>query len=274
MNYGIEVVNLGKYADPHLVVTLAQAAERAGWEGVFVWDHLGFVWNTPSSDPWITLAAIAAVTTSIKIGTGVSPLPRYRPHVLAQMLTTLDILSKGRVIFGVGLGGVPTEYSAFGEANDAKIHAAMVDEGLDILNRLWSGEEKVIHKGEHYIVDGVTLTPLPVQIPRIPIWVGGESLPALRRAARWDGWIIGGVSPDGKMLKTPEQLRTQIAMLHSHHQANAPFNIALTGYSHPSQHLVVEEFAAVGVTWWLESFHEGRGSMKDLLARIAVGPPR
>jgi len=187
MNYGIEVVNLGKYADPHLVVTLAQAAERAGWEGVFVWDHLGFVWNTPSSDPWITLAAIAAVTTSIKIGTGVSPLPRYRPHVLAQMLTTLDILSKGRVIFGVGLGGVPTEYSAFGEANDAKIHAAMVDEGLDILNRLWSGEEKVTHKGEHYIVDGVTLTPLPVQIPRIPIWVGGESLPCAAPRDGMDG---------------------------------------------------------------------------------------
>lgn len=72
MHYGIEVINLGTFSDPHIVVKLAQIAERAGWEGLFVWDHLGFVWNTPSSDFWITLAAVATTTTNLKLGTGVT----------------------------------------------------------------------------------------------------------------------------------------------------------------------------------------------------------
>ncbi len=272
MRYGIEVVNLGEFADPRVVVRLAQTAEAAGWEGLFVWDHLGFVWGAPSGDPWVILAAVAASTTHLRLGTAVTPLPRRRPQIVAQTLATLDILCEGRVVFGVGLGGVPAEYTAFGEPGEAKVRAAMLDEGLDVLNRLWSGE-KVIHHGQHYTVEGVTLAPLPVQRPRIPIWIGGDSPPALRRAARWDGWIIGAVSPDGKMTRTPEQIAGQVAAIRQHRNGAAPFDVALDGYSGPGDRALAREYEAAGATWWLESVHGMRGSVEEMLARLAAGPP-
>jgi probable F420-dependent oxidoreductase len=272
MHYGIEVVTLGEYADPRVVVRLAQAAERAGWEGLFVWEHLGFVWGAPSGDPWVILAAVAQATERVKIGTAVTPLPRRRPHVLANTLATLDLLSGGRVILGVGLGGVPQEFAAFGEPDDAKQRAVMLDEGLEVLSRLWLGES-VTHRGPHYTVNGVALAPLPVQRPRIPIWVGGESRPALRRAARWDGWIIGGVDEHCEMTITPEQMAEKIAYIHQHRTGPAPFDVAITGCSTAGDGSLARAFADAGVTWWLESLHGYRGSVDEMMARVEAGPP-
>lgn len=272
MRYGIEIVNLGDFCDPRVIVRLAQAAERAGWEGLFLWDHLGFVWGAPSSDPWLSLAAVAAVTERLRLGTGVSPLPRYRPHLLAQSLATLDTLSGGRAVLGAGLGGVPEEYAAFGDASDAPTLAAMLDEGLALVDRLWAGEP-VDHRGRFYTAVGVTLAPRPVQRPRIPVWVGGESRPALRRAAGWDGWIVGGASQDGTMGKTPEQIAALAAYIRAHRATDGPFDIAMSGYSAPSDGELVRAYAAAGVTWWLESLHGFRGSVDELLARVSAGPP-
>ncbi|MGI8866488.1 MAG: LLM class flavin-dependent oxidoreductase, partial [Rubrobacteraceae bacterium] len=145
MRYGIVVSNMGVYSDPREVVRLARAAEDAGWDGFFVWDHLGFVWDTPSSDPWVILSAVAACTERIRIGTDVTPLARRRPHIVANTLATLDILSEGRVTFGAGLGGVPREFAAFGDTGDAKERATMLDEGLAVLDRFMSGEEVTHH---------------------------------------------------------------------------------------------------------------------------------
>ena len=186
MRYGIVMSNLDDYADPRLVIRLARLAEAAGWEAFFVWDHLGFAWGSPSSDPWISLSAVAVSTTRLKLGTAITPLARRRPQVVANALGSLDLLSGGRMIFGAGLGGVTEEFTAFGEPGAAKERAAMLDEGLTVLDRLWSGQ-KVMHHGQYYDVENVSLAPLPFQRPRIPIWIGGESPPALRRAARWDG---------------------------------------------------------------------------------------
>jgi probable F420-dependent oxidoreductase len=281
MHYGIEVINGGDYADPRQVIRLAQTAEAAGWEGLWVWDHLAFVWGAEFGDPWITLAAVAASTARLRLGTGVTPLPRHRPHVLAHALATLDVLSQGRVIFGAGLGGVPEEFTAFGEPGDAKVRARMLDEGLQVLDRLWSGE-RVAHHGDFYTVDGITLAPLPVQRPRIPIWIGGESLPALRRAARWDGWICGGVAADGKtMTKTPDEIANKVETLRNlssmdSSPANADpvmFDIALTGYSSANDRGLVQEYEQAGVTWWLESLHGRRGSIEQMLERARAGPP-
>src|ERR671920_2151079 len=188
MHYGIVTANLGEYADPRVVVRVAQVAEEAGWEAFFVWDHLGFAWGSPSSDPWISLSAVAVCTTHLKLGTAITPLARRRPQVVANALGSLDLLSGGRVIFGAGLGGVTEEFTAFGEPGAAKERAAMLDEGLVVLDRLWSGE-MVMHHGQYYDVEHVSLAPLPFQRPRIPIWTGGESPPALRRASRWAGWL-------------------------------------------------------------------------------------
>jgi probable F420-dependent oxidoreductase len=235
MHFGIEVVTLGDFANPRLVVKFAQTAEDAGWEGVFMWDHLGFVWGAPSSDPWVILSAVAQATKRLKIGTCVTPLPRRRPHVLANTLATLDLLSEGRAIFGVGLGGAPDEFAVFGEVKDAKLRTAMLDEGLEVMNRLWSGEN-VTHHGSHYKVEGVALMPIPIQKPRIPIWVGGESPPALRRAARWDGWVVGGVSMEGEMIKTPEQIAEKISYIYRHRDSEHPFDVTLTGITTPDDY--------------------------------------
>jgi len=271
MHYGIEVIPFGEFGDPRIVVHFAQAAEAAGWEGLFVWDHVLFAAGV--GDPWVIHSAVAASTQQIKVGTNVAPLPRYRPHLLARTLTALDILSQGRVILGVGLGAQDIEFMAFGETGDMRTRAAMTDEGLELLTRLWS-EESVTHHGEHYTFDDVTLLPRPVQRPRIPIWIGGESKPALRRAARWDGWIIGGIDPECEMIKTPEQLAAQVSYIGQHRIDDAPFEVAMTGCSTPADGAMAREYGDAGLTWWLESIFELRGSFEEMLARIQDGPPR
>src|SRR4029077_19393623 len=142
--------------------------------------------------------AIAASTTRVRLGTAVTPVARRRPQVLAHQVATLDNLSGGRVTFGAGLGGATWEFGKCGEPVDAKWRAAMLDEGLDLLRRFWSGEE-VTHDGEHYTVDGVTLAPAPAQA-RVAISLGGTRPASLRRAARFDGWLADSADPTGMTL--------------------------------------------------------------------------
>ena len=184
MKFGVHVTNLGTYSDPRAVVRLAQAAEASGWDALFVWDHLAFVWDAPSADPWITLAAVASSTERILVGTGVTPVPRRRPHVLAHEIATLATLSSGRFVFGAGLGGVEREFGAFGEPMEARERGAMLDEGLDVIRALLAGK-RVSHYGSHYRVDDVVLYTAPQR--QVPIWIGGRSKRALERAARFDG---------------------------------------------------------------------------------------
>src|SRR5438034_2866214 len=140
MRYGICLANIGTYSDPGAAVRVARTAEEAGWDALLVWDHLAFVWGPPAADPWVTLGAVAARTGRIRIGTAVTPVARRRPHVLAQQVATLDVLSSGRVIFAAGLGGSASEFGKFGEPTDPRIRAEMLDEGLELLRTLWLGE--------------------------------------------------------------------------------------------------------------------------------------
>lgn len=274
MRYGTVTANLGDYADPRAAVRLAQAAEEAGWEAFFVWDHLGFVWGKPSGDPWVILSAVAASTDHLKLGLALTPLARRRPQVVANALASLDLLSGGRVIFGAGLGGVPEEFTAFGEAGDAKRRATMLDEGLTVLDGLLSGE-RVNRRGPHYTVEGVSLTPRPLQRPRVPIWIGGESPAALRRAARWDGWLAPATSTDGKpiMDKSPERIAEMVAEIRRHRAAESPFEVAVDGYSEPGDPMLPHAYGAAGATWWLESIHGMRGSPGEIMERVSAGPP-
>jgi alkanesulfonate monooxygenase SsuD/methylene tetrahydromethanopterin reductase-like flavin-dependent oxidoreductase (luciferase family) len=273
MHYGIEVVTLGDYADPKNVLRLALAAEEAGWEGLFVWDHLGFAWGAPSGDPWVILSATAACTKRLKLVSSVTPLPRRRIQILAQTLVSLDLLSEGRLIFGAGLGGAPEEFTAFGEPSDTRERAEMLDEGLNLLDLLLRGEQ-VTHDGTHFHLDHVKLVPLPVQKPRIPVWIGGESPPALRRASRWDGWIIASLGMEGEVVKTPDQLASQIRVIREHRLSPAPFDVAITGYTNPTENRLVLEYADAGVTWWVESLNGMRGSPEEMLLRVKAGPPK
>lgn len=263
MHHGLLVANVGTYAEPRNVVRVAEAAETAGWEALFLWDHLAFVWGPPAADPWITLAAVATSTSRLLIGTAVTPVARRRPQVLAHAVATLDVVSGGRVVFGAGLGGVAAEFAAFGDEDDPGVRAEKLDEGLELLQRLWAGE-RIEHHGRHYSIAGVALAPLPLQQP-LPIWIGGNSPRALRRAARFDGWIADTADP-ARMTISPEQLADKVAAI----GRGEGFDVAVHGYSD-----VVDPraYAEAGATWWLEDLHDMRASLDDVLSRVTAGPP-
>jgi alkanesulfonate monooxygenase SsuD/methylene tetrahydromethanopterin reductase-like flavin-dependent oxidoreductase (luciferase family) len=265
VRFGLCVANIGTYSDPRATVQVARAAEAAGWETLFVWDHLGFVWGAPAADPWVTLAAVATSTARIRIGTAVTPVARRRPHVLAQTVATLDVLSGGRVIFGAGLGGAPSEFARFGEPQDARIRAEMLDEGLELLTRFWTGEE-VHHRGKYYTVDGVRLAPLPLQ-ERVPTWIGGNLGPSLRRAARWDGWLADSIVA---MTLTPDDVAARIGRILRERCIEEPFDVAVLGESDKGD---AASYGAAGATWWLENLHDRRGSPEQMLDLVNAGPP-
>jgi probable F420-dependent oxidoreductase len=262
VRYGICLANIGTYSDPSVGVRVALAAEEAGWDAVFSWDHLAFVWNAPAADPWITLSAIAASTSRVRIGTAVTPVARRRPQVLAHELATLDRLSGGRVIFGAGLGGSPREFGNFGEPTDEKVRAEMLDEGLDVMRQLWTGEP-LTHRGKHYTVDGVTFAPTPVQ-ERIPVWIGGNRPASLRRAARWDGWLADSADPTGMTL-SPDDVARSVEQI----GRDDSFDIAVLGQSDRGDPAAYER---AGATWWLENIHDKRGSVDEVLTLVDAVP--
>jgi len=264
VRFGLLVANIGTYADPRAVVRIAQAAERSGWDALLVWDHLGFVWDGPSADPWVTLGAVAVSTERLLLGTGVTPVPRRRPHVLAHEVATLERLSRGRAVLGVGLGGNPAEFGAFGEPTDAAERAELLDESLALIRALLDGEQ-VEHDGPHYRAAGVTLSSPPER--RIPIWVGGTSAAALRRAARYDAWFADTADAE-RMTVPPDELRARLAAI----ARPPPIDVAVVGYSTAGDAALHEAYAAAGVTWWMEQLHDRRGDASELLARIEAGP--
>ena len=166
--------------DPAGVIGLGVAAEQAGFDGFFLWDHLVFAdtgQGPPILDPWQILAVVATQTSRIRLGTMITPVPRRRPWQLAKETVTLDRLSGGRVILGVGLGSPPyADFGIFHEPTANRERAALLDEGLEVLAGLWTGE-RFSYQGTHFTLDPVRFSPVPVQQPRIPVWVGGV-LPA------------------------------------------------------------------------------------------------
>jgi alkanesulfonate monooxygenase SsuD/methylene tetrahydromethanopterin reductase-like flavin-dependent oxidoreductase (luciferase family) len=262
MRFGICLANLGSFSDPQVSLELALVAEAAGWEGVFTWDHLAFVWGAPAADPWTVLAAVAASTSRVRVGTAVTPVARRRPQVLAHQVATLDRLSGGRVTFGAGLGGSRPEFEKFGEPGDTRIRAAMLDEGLELLRGFWSGE-KVTHRGTHYTVDGVTLAPTPVQ-ERVPIWIGGNRAASLRRAARWEGWIADSADPTGMTL-SPDDVARSIETI----GRGDGYDVAVLGQSDRGD---PDAYERAGATWWLENLHDHRGDRAALLKLVEAGP--
>ncbi len=277
MRYGLHMPNFGYFADPHTLITLAQEAEEAGWDGFFVWDHLQFAEPIPVADPWVALAGIAAHTERLRLGPLVTPVPRRHIGKLAREALTLDHLSHGRLILGVGIGGEWfKEYSSFHMPTDDRLHAAQLDEALDILVRLWSGEP-VHFNGTHYQVDTQFL-PRPVQTPRIPIWVGGiwPRKPAFRRAARWDGaFPISAYEAD---LLAPDAIRSLKAFIMEQRNQEDPFDIAIAGDTpgdDPARAAaIVAPYVEAGATWWLEPLNGQRGPLAFTRERIRQGPPR
>ena len=226
MKYGLHLPNFGAFGDIHLLIEFAEIAEEAGWDGFFLWDHVLFCEpdKNPHVDPWIALSAIAVQTEHIKIGAMITAIARRRPWKLARETVSLQNLSNGRLIFGAGLGDpVEWEFETFHEESDAKIRAQKLDEGLEVLTRLWTGET-VNYEGKHYQISDATFLPTPIQ--PIPIWTAGyfPNKAPINRASHFQGMFPG---QDGNLV--PENIKTLRETIQSKRKDDSPFDIVVSG---------------------------------------------
>ncbi len=284
MQFSVDVPNFGEFADPETFAEVARRAEDAGWDGLLVWDHVVEQKDLRReiADPWILLTAAALSTSRIRLGTAITPVARRRPAKLAREVTTLDRLTRGRMILGAGLGApVEDEYATFGDTTDLLVLAERLDEGLHALARLWSGEP-VTFRGNQIALNDVAFLPTPVQRPRVPIWIGGlwPHKAPMRRAARWDGAIpvMDGMESAGP--PDVDEVRELVRFLCNCRAAygltDEPFDIVIGGASAPkTARDQVGPLADLGVTWWDERMPWGDDldRVEPILRRIDAGPP-
>lgn len=270
MKQGLSVPNFGEFFDPRVVADLAREAEQAGWDGFFTWDHILPWGEAPVAAPWVTLSAVALATERIRLGPMVTPLARRRPWVVARQAVTLDHLSGGRLVLGVGLGFPPDrEFGTFAEETSDRVRAEKLDEALAILDGMWSGEPFGF-EGKHFQVARNTFLPRPVQQPRIPVWVAGMwpgSAP-FQRAARWDGVFPIDAATGGAAF-TPEDLAEVVALLKQQRGDLEGFEV-VAGLAHGRR---AAEYEAAGATWVMSGpdLESGVGGLRP---RIAAGPPK
>lgn len=263
MQHALSVAPFGELVDPKAMVELAVAAEAAGWDGLYLWDH---VHRDPAevaeiSDVWVTLAAVATATESIRIGPMVTPLSRRRMSTLIRQTVTLDHLSNGRLTLGIGLGvDTDGELTRFGEVTDPRSRADILDESADLLVEAWAGEV-VTHRGEHRLIDGVAFRPTPLQRPRIPIWCAarGDALRPVRRAARFEGLFLIEVDADqlGRALDQVVAVRGSLE----------GFDVAVVAAKDDTTLLEVP-----GVTWAMH-MHPADATFDSVWAAAVAGPP-
>ena len=276
MHHGIYLANVGETSDPRLLAELAHEAEEEGWEGIFIWDHIGG--PQTAADPWVALTAMAMRTKQVKLGPVVTPLARRRPWKLARETVTLDHLSGGRLILGVGLGWGAEGFDAFGEDGDPRTRAEKLDEGLAVLAGLWSGEP-FSYSGKHYQIKDACFLPRPVQSPRIPIWPCGawsSKKAPFRRAAHWDG-VIAIADPSANRAILPDEVRAIRTYMQQHRADGAPFDVTVILWSEGdrslSESVETARYAEAGVTWWLEDLSSERFPLKEARKRLHKGPP-
>jgi alkanesulfonate monooxygenase SsuD/methylene tetrahydromethanopterin reductase-like flavin-dependent oxidoreductase (luciferase family) len=277
VRFGLGVPNGGDFADPGQLAALAADAERAGWDGFFLWDHVirRQPWQ-PMVDPWVALAVVAAATEQIVLGPMVTPLARRRVSVVARQTVTLDLLSHGRLRFGVGLGAPDDEFTRFGEDADARLRAQILDESLDALTMLWSGEP-VTFRGAHVTIDDVQFLPTPTN-GRIPIWVAGgwPGTAPFRRAARFDG--VWPVAKAGGYLSVEEFAECVTAVRGFRSDAaecsfDACFIDRSPAVTDAETADKVARLADVGMTWWIDSLDDPTVPFDQHRARVLAGPP-
>ncbi len=284
MKYGLDLASAGAAGDPQSMGELAHIAEQSGWDGIFLEDYI--IWQShpdvPTYDPWITLAAMALRTQRVRLGTMVTPVARRRPWKLAQELVTLDHLSNGRMILGVGLGDTGESISSdfsfgrFGELMDAKRRAHMLDEGIEIITRVWRGEPFSFN-GEFYKIHDVQILPRPIQQPRIPVWVGGgyPNRGPVARALRWDGSCL--YKQKGHWMQ-PEDVRHLRGCVIARRGTLDGYDITVGGgqrwEDEKKQRLYLESIASEGVTWWHEYIPPDSGDFEAQRRMIERGPLR
>ena len=285
MQFSINIPNFGDFADARTVAEIASAAEAAGWDALFVWDHVVHDKKRrvgqPFGDPWMLLTAAALVTARIRLGPLVTPVARRRPEQLARQVATLDAVSGGRVVFGAGLGGpIEDEFGSFGDTTDVRVLAERLDEGLALLGRYWSGET-VDHDGRHYRVRDTALLPATVQRPRPPVWIAGywPNRRPMRRAAAWDGAVPLFTSALHGHTPPVDEVRALADFIANQRgeRSGEPFDIVVGGVSDPTDS--ADQLAALrdaGATWWDErqvQTNPDHYRAAAVLRRIEAGPP-
>ena len=282
MKYGFIIPR----GDVHTIPELAEKVEAAGWDAVFIPDCISIETEqypaTEWYDPWVLLAVIAVRTRRVRFGTMLTPLSRRRPWKIARETVTLDHLSNGRLILPIGLGaaGDDAGFYKVGEAMDRKTRAKLLDESLEIITGLWSGQQ-FSYEGEHYHVRGMTLLPPPVQSPRIPIWVVGAwpRAKSMQRVLRYDGLLPNKLDQDGRLAEiTPDDIRAMKTYIEEHRASDTPFDIVWEGRTPGEDRergaAIVRKWEEAGATWWLEAMWESDVTMDDVRERIEQGPPR
>jgi alkanesulfonate monooxygenase SsuD/methylene tetrahydromethanopterin reductase-like flavin-dependent oxidoreductase (luciferase family) len=277
MKAGVYLPPFGEFSDPRRVAGLAALAEQAGWDGFFLWDHLLAAPGMGVAEAWTTLAAAAMATTSIRLGPLVTPLPRRRPWTLARQIGTLDRLSGGRLVAGIGLGGDGWgEFSSFGEQASPRARGALLDESLDILLGLLSGTG-TIHRGPAYTVSSPPMLPGPVQRP-VPVWAACEwpNRKPLARAARVQGCfpLFRGHGP-GQPPPPPGELaeaRAELRKLGAPERHDLVVCVGMHRLAAAARDEAAAMLAGSGVTWLLEYFspHEPAATVD---AVVRAGPP-
>lgn len=267
-------------ADILKAIEYAKLAEKAKWDAFFVWEP------TYGIDAWMTLAAIAVETKKIRLGTLLSPPSRMRPWKLASEAITLDILSNGRITLSVGLGAIDTGFKELGEKIDRKTRAELLDEGLDIVNGLWSWNLND-YEGKHYTIKNLKkskffkLHPPPnlIQNPRIPIWVVG-AWPwnkSMQRALKYNGLIPTIKNKQGSFEEvTPKHIREIREYIKENRSLNSPYDIIVEGETPRNDPIraksIVRPYADAGATWWIES-NWTSPDLNEIKARVKEGPP-
>ncbi len=261
------------FASAQVLADLARDAEQAGWDDVFVWDSLYNKQRDPrnndTGDPWIALAAIVLQTQRIRIGTLITPIARRRPWKLARETVTLDHLSNGRIVLPVGLGAVDDGgFSKVGESLERKARAQRFDEGLAILDGLWSGEP-FSFAGDHFQLEEIAFLPRPLQSPRIPVWVvaAWQWPKSIQRSVQWDGVLPFNLSLEGENLAaggyaiagglSPEDVREIAAYGEEHRNTRGKFDIVLEGITPGDDTLaggeILQPYSEAGATWRIEA---------------------
>jgi alkanesulfonate monooxygenase SsuD/methylene tetrahydromethanopterin reductase-like flavin-dependent oxidoreductase (luciferase family) len=269
------VMATGDAAD---IADAAVLAEEAGWDALFVWEAL---WGV---DAWVSLTAAAMVTERIRLGTMLTPLPRYKPWDVASRASTLDRLSGGRVQLAVGLGALHEGWTAFEDDEGRRVRAEKLDEGLAVYDGLMRGQP-FSFSGKHFRASPTTfaLPPPPVQQPRVPVWVvGAHPAPrSMARAARWDGLLPMVLKPDVGLPGSPEQLAEVVAACRAERDAAGlpwdGYDVVIDGTSQAGRAgwTAIRPWAEAGATWWVESdWSGGADALARLRDRIVAGPPR
>ncbi len=270
MRYGFILPDMAD-ATPRALADLAYEAEQTGWDGVFFWDA---DWN---HSPWITMTAMAMRTSHVRLGAILHPLAWRQPWLFARESASLDQISDGRLVAAIGMGATNEQdfvrgRTRFGTPVDRIVRAELIDESLEIINGLWSGQP-VTFQGQHYQLDAFQMQVRPIQKPRIPIWAVGVwgKTKSMARVARCDGMLVSAEAPVAEIQAIQEFIRNQRTL-------TTPFDLVMeadTRNDTPAEACAkATTWAQLGIGWWVESMWSPGITLAMARERIRQGPPR